>query len=48
MKANIHISITGEDDHHKAEACFKSVGRALSQAIKQTDSGDLPTTKGLL
>ena len=48
MKANIHISIKGEDDHHKAEACFKALGRALLQAIKQTDSGDLPTTKGLL
>jgi len=48
IKANIHISIKGEDDHHKAEACFKSLGRALLQAIKQTDSGDLPTTKGLL
>lgn len=37
----------GENDHHKAEALFKALGRALREAKKIT-SDELPSTKGLL
>lgn len=39
----------GENDHHKAEALFKALGRALKEA-KYVDSNNmvLPSTKGML
>lgn len=43
----IHIRVTGEDDHHKTEACFKAFGRALRQAVR-LEGGDVPSTKGVL
>lgn len=43
----IHVSVTGEDDHHKTEAVFKSLGRALRQAIR-VEGGAVPSTKGVL
>lgn len=47
MAASIHVSVTGENDHHKTEACFKALGRALRQAIAiETDT--LPSTKGVI
>ncbi|MFQ6122731.1 MAG: imidazoleglycerol-phosphate dehydratase, partial [Dehalococcoidales bacterium] len=38
------------NDHHKAEALFKALGRALDAAtqIDQRLSGELPSTKDLL
>ena len=36
MGAAIHVSVKGENDHHKTEACFKAFGRALRQAIART------------
>jgi imidazoleglycerol phosphate dehydratase HisB len=47
MGAAIHVSVTGENDHHKTEACFKAFGRALRQAIA-IESQDLPSTKGAI
>ncbi|KGQ18475.1 Histidinol-phosphatase/ Imidazoleglycerol-phosphate dehydratase [Lysobacter dokdonensis DS-58] len=44
---NLHLQVRGDNDHHKIEACFKSVGRALRQAIARVD-GSLPSTKGTL
>lgn len=47
LGAAIHVRLTGENDHHKTEACFKAFGRALRQAVVR--EGDaLPSTKGLL
>ena len=48
--ATVHISIlAGHNDHHKIEAVFKSVGRALRQAVTRDAAGDrLPSTKGRL
>jgi len=44
---NLHLSVHGDNDHHKVEACFKALARALRQAIRR--EGDaLPSTKGLL
>ncbi len=47
MGAAIHVSVTGENDHHKTEACFKAFGRALRQAIA-IEGQDLPSTKGVI
>ncbi|MEL6869477.1 MAG: bifunctional histidinol-phosphatase/imidazoleglycerol-phosphate dehydratase HisB [Pseudomonadota bacterium] len=47
LGAAIHISVTGDNDHHKVEACFKGVGRALRPAL-QRSGNDLPSTKGVL
>ena len=45
--AAIHVSVTGENDHHKTEACFKAFGRALRQAVRIEGEG-VPSTKGVL
>lgn len=47
LGASLHIKVAGENTHHMIEACFKSVGRALRQAIRRTGT-DLPSTKGTL
>jgi len=47
LGAAVHVSVTGENSHHMIEACFKSVGRALRQAIRR-ESSELPSTKGVL
>jgi imidazoleglycerol-phosphate dehydratase len=49
-KLNLHAQVLyGQDDHHKAEALFKALGRALDMA-SQIDArrGDVPSTKGTL
>ena len=47
--ATIHLTATGRNDHHTAEAAFKSLGRAFSTAVaidpRRTGS---PSTKGSL
>ncbi len=47
LGAAIHVSVTGDDDHHKTEACYKALGRALRQAIRVEDEA-IPSTKGVL
>jgi len=44
---NLNLSVRGDNDHHKVEACFKALARALRQAIRREGS-ELPTTKGAL
>lgn len=44
---NLNLKVTGDNDHHKIEACFKATARALRQAIKR-EGGALPSTKGVL
>ena len=50
-RCNLHAELLyGRDDHHKAEALFKALGRALDAAI-QIDarrSGNVPSSKGVL
>ena len=46
-RLNLHLTVTGDNDHHKIEACFKAVARALRQALRREGS-DLPSTKGML
>jgi imidazoleglycerol-phosphate dehydratase len=50
-RLNLHAKVIyGTNDHHKAEALFKALGRALDMAtaIDQRISGELPSTKELL
>ena len=50
-RLNLHARVVyGTNDHHKAEALFKALGRALDMAtrIDERISGDLPSTKNLL
>ncbi len=47
LGAAIHVNVTGSNNHHMIEACFKGVGRALREAIRQ-DGIALPSTKGVL
>lgn len=47
LGAAIHIDVDGENTHHKIEACFKGVGRALRQAIR-VEGAELPSSKGVL
>ena len=50
-KLNLHARIIyGTNDHHKAEALFKALGRALDMAtsLDKRISGELPSTKGRL
>ena len=50
-KLNLHARLlAGQDDHHKAEALFKALARALDMAV-QPDArlaGQVPSTKGTL
>ncbi len=50
LRANLHISVQGRNDHHKVEAIFKAVARSLKQAVAldQRSPSTLPSTKGTL
>jgi len=50
-RLNLHAGVVyGTNDHHKAEALFKALGRALDIAtgIDERIAGELPSTKELL
>jgi len=50
-RINLHASIVyGTNDHHKAEALFKALGRALDAAMRIDEriAGELPSTKDYL
>ena len=50
-KINLHAkTLTGIDDHHKAEALFKALGRALDEAtrIDERIIGIIPSTKEVI
>ncbi len=47
-KMNLHLHVLyGEDQHHKVEAAFKALARAIRQA-KKIVSDEIPSTKGIL
>lgn len=51
VRMNLHARfMCGTNDHHKAEALFKALGRALDQAVRIDPrlGNGLPTTKDLL
>ncbi|MCW9708673.1 imidazoleglycerol-phosphate dehydratase HisB [Fodinibius salsisoli] len=50
LKATLHISVEGANDHHKIEACFKGFSRCLRAAVSRSErnANILPSTKNLL
>ncbi|TAN40874.1 MAG: imidazoleglycerol-phosphate dehydratase HisB [Candidatus Methanoperedens sp.] len=44
---NAHLTVTGENDHHKIEALFKAFAVALKRAVRISGTG-VPSTKGVL
>ena len=51
VRAAIHARVLyGQDDHHRAEALFKALGRALDGATRldRRLEGAIPSTKGVL
>lgn len=49
LRCALHIAVEGENEHHKAEAIFKGVGRALRSAVARVrDQKGIPSTKGVL
>jgi len=49
-RVNLHARVVyGRDDHHKAEALFKALGRALGTATRMDSRREgVPSTKGVL
>ena len=48
---NLHVRIlAGSNNHHKAEAIFKSLARSLRTALSPDDrrGGEVPSTKGTI
>lgn len=46
---NLNIKAEGENEHHKIEATFKAVAKAIKMAVKRdANSQELPSTKGVL
>ncbi|TVQ68400.1 MAG: imidazoleglycerol-phosphate dehydratase HisB [Balneolaceae bacterium] len=50
LKATLHVSVKGENDHHQIEACFKGLARCLRQAVDRNEYylDILPSSKGML
>lgn len=49
LEANLHVKLEyGRNDHHKIEAIFKALGRALRAALEEDPrlGQELPSTKG--
>ncbi len=49
-KLNLHVQILrGRNDHHKAEAIFKALGIAMSEAVsRRSHAKGVPSTKGVI
>ena len=48
-RLTLHAQVEGRNDHHKAEALFKALGRALRMALSMDPRrSDIPSTKGTL
>ena len=49
-KCNLNIKVEGDNEHHKIEATFKALAKALKMAIQRDESqlSNLPSTKGTL
>jgi imidazoleglycerol-phosphate dehydratase len=44
---NLNVKVAGRNDHHKVEATFKALAKALREATRITGK-NVPSTKGLL
>ena len=50
-RLNLHVrELSGGNDHHRAEAAFKALARALSTAVRVDErlAGQVPSTKDVL
>jgi imidazoleglycerol-phosphate dehydratase / histidinol-phosphatase len=49
-KCNLNIKVEGDNEHHKIEATFKGLARAIKMAVMRDpkNSNQLPSTKGVL
>jgi imidazoleglycerol-phosphate dehydratase len=48
-RLTLHARVEGRNDHHKAEALFKALGRALRMSLSiDPRRSDIPSTKGIL
>ena len=48
-KCNLNIKVEGDNEHHKIEAIFKALAKAIKAAVKRdVDNQQLPSTKGIL
>ncbi len=48
-RCNLNIKAEGENEHHKIEAIFKGLGRAIKMAVRRNVfKGELPSTKGMI
>ncbi len=48
-RSTLHVDVLrGENDHHRAEAAFKSAALAFRAAVARNDTDDIPSTKGTL
>lgn len=48
LRANIHLTVDGENCHHQVESMFKAFARALRQGVTKSSGVGLPSTKGVL
>ncbi|OYT26628.1 MAG: hypothetical protein B6U97_03370 [Candidatus Altiarchaeales archaeon ex4484_96] len=46
-KMNLYLRVEGANDHHRVEACFKALSRALRDAVSVSGEG-IPSTKGVI
>lgn len=44
---NLNVLVAGRNDHHKVEAAFKGLAKALKEAVRIT-GGAIPSTKGVI
>ncbi|MGB0525839.1 MAG: bifunctional histidinol-phosphatase/imidazoleglycerol-phosphate dehydratase HisB [Flammeovirgaceae bacterium] len=48
-KCNLNIQVAGSNEHHKIEATFKALAKAIKMAIKREGSDwKIPSTKGVI
>lgn len=48
-RINLHITATGDNEHHKIEGIFKALARSLRMALRRdVQHMQLPSTKGML
>ncbi len=49
-RCNLNIKVSGDNEHHKIEAIFKGLAKAIRMAVRQDPDNlqNLPSTKGML
>ena len=47
-KCNLNIKAEGDNEHHKIEAIFKGLAKAIKMAVSKTGGRGVPSTKGWL